>query len=53
MSVLKQTSTGLLSPQQAVDVATFAESYARVVVVTQQEERVAALEEEDSEEKAA
>jgi hypothetical protein len=30
-SVLKQTSSGRLSPQQALDLATFAETYARTV----------------------
>jgi hypothetical protein len=30
-SVLKQTATGRLSPQQAVDVAAFAETYTRTV----------------------
>jgi hypothetical protein len=30
-NVLKQTSTGRLSPQQAVDLAAFAETYARTV----------------------
>jgi hypothetical protein len=30
-SVLKQTSTGRLSPQQAVDLAAYAETYARTV----------------------
>jgi hypothetical protein len=53
MSVLKQTSTGLLSPQQAVDLATFAESYGRAVGDVEHEERLAALEVDDSEEKAA
>jgi len=47
-NVLKQTATGRLSPEQAVALATFVESYGRTVGELEHEERLAALEGQDS-----
>ena len=48
-SVLKQTSTGGLSPHQAVDLATFAETYTRMVGELEHDDRLADLEDKNSE----
>lgn len=50
MSILKQTSTGRLSPQQAVDLGTFVESYTRTVGELEHDERLAVVEDQNSEE---
>jgi hypothetical protein len=55
-SILKQTSTGRISPQQAAEFGTLAEIYMRTVGEVKYEERLAALEaveEHNSEEKAS
>jgi hypothetical protein len=52
-SVLKQTASGCLSPQQALDLAAFAETCARTVGNVENEKRIAAMEAHDAEEDSA